>query len=222
MYEPSARDEIRGEVILASACAILVGIAYAQLPQHIIVGPNWTLLALEACLLAPLAYSVFWHPLPHHIARYIRIALQILLALALVISIILLVTSLPKVPQASRLLQPAGILWVSNILIFAQWYWELDGNGPIARRRALNQAHDFQFPQQATPQPQENRADMWQPGFIDYLFLAFCSSTALSPADTLPLTQRAKLLMMFQAIVSLLLLVMVVARAINIIQVPGG
>jgi uncharacterized membrane protein len=97
-------------------------------------------------------------------------------------------------------------------LVFAIWYWEIDGNGPHARVLAKHQARDFRFPQQ-----EEGNPTGWAPGFVDYVFLAFCSATALSPADTMPLTQRAKLMTMAEAILSLLIIVLLVARSINIL-----
>ena len=95
--------------------------------------------------------------------------------------------------------------------MFATWYWEIDGGGPRKRLIAGHQAADFQFPQQIG-----GNTSGWAPGFIDYLFLAFCSATALSPADTMPLARRAKLLMMGEALISLLILFLLVARAVNI------
>ena len=132
------------------------------------------------------------------------------LVLALIISLVLLIVDLPHERHAIDLLRPAGVLWISNILIFAQWYWEIDGDGPILRHKHGHKAADFQFPQQA-----DGKA--WAPGFVDYLFLAFCSATALSPADTVPLSRRAKLLMMVQASISLLLIALVISRSVNII-----
>lgn len=206
------RAELRGEVALASLCSLLIGVGYLLLPGALHIGPGWLVLVIEAVFLGPLAYSIFVHPMPHHIARYVRFALQALLALALASSVILLIVHLPELSKAKQILVPAALLWISNILLFAQWYWELDGGGPLARTRARKKfAADFQFPQQVSGQN-------WSPSFIDYLFLAFCSSTALSPADTMPLTARAKLMMMAQALLSLLLIAMAIARAINIIQ----
>ncbi len=103
-------------------------------------------------------------------------------------------------------------LWVSNVLVFASWYWEVDGDGPVKRHRSGHQAADFQFPQQ-----QGGNRTGWRAGFVDYLFLAFCSATALSPADTMPLTRRAKLLMMVEAMLSMLVLLLIVARFTNVV-----
>src|SRR5262249_53771940 len=111
---------------------------------------------------------------------------------------------------AGGLLQAGALLWISNILVFAVWYWEIDGDGPVHRHQRGHPVVDFMFPQQATGRP-------FGPGFVDYLFLAFCFATALSPADTSPLTHRAKLLMMAEAVLSISVTVLVVARSVNIL-----
>jgi len=116
-------------------------------------------------------------------------------------------------PAEPELLRAAGILWVFNILVFALWYFEIDGGGPLKRHLAEPKATDFLFPQYA-PGSNSN----WKPQFLDYVFLAFNSSTALSPADTQPLTKKAKVLMMIQAVFSLVVIVLLAARAVNILQ----
>ncbi len=104
------------------------------------------------------------------------------------------------------------MLWVVNILVFAVYYWEIDGEGPLSRLQAPYMPADLLFPQQQNGNPTH-----WVPGFIDYLFVAFCFSTALSPADTAPLTRRLKLLMMAQAAISLTIIVLLVGRSVNIL-----
>jgi len=117
-------------------------------------------------------------------------------------------------------LSPAGLLftggavWVTNVIAFALWYWELDSGGPAARANATGGLPDFLFPQMT--QSDVARRD-WEPSFVDYLYLAFTNATAFSPTDTLPLTRWAKLAMMFQSAVSIVIIALVVARAINIL-----
>lgn len=114
------------------------------------------------------------------------------------------------------LLQGALILWSMNILVFASWYWLLDAGGP--HRRARRQAYcggAFLFPQVTLPP--DLRPEIWQPRFVDYLFLAFNTSTAFSPTDVPVLSVWAKVLMMIQASISLTTLAAVAARAINIL-----
>lgn len=99
-----------------------------------------------------------------------------------------------------------------NILAFAVWYWEIDGGGPARRHPGRHSSTDFAFPQQ---QDDDGLVEGWSPGFVDYLFLAFNTSIAFSPTDTLVLSRRAKLLMMAQALISLVVLAVLAARAIN-------
>ncbi len=107
---------------------------------------------------------------------------------------------------------PAALLWVINVATFAVWYWEIDGGGPAQRRRQEHRSEDFLFPQMNLG---DKSARDWSPGFLDYLFLAFNTSTAFSPTDTAVLSRRAKVLMMVQALLSLLILAVLVSRAIN-------
>ena len=109
----------------------------------------------------------------------------------------------------------AAVIWLMNILVFALWYWELDRGGPLARLKASRRHADFMFPQMLSP----TCAPVgWQPGFWDYLYLAFTNATAFSPTDTMPLTAGAKALMTVEAVISLLTVVLVAARAVNILQ----
>jgi hypothetical protein len=224
--------EIRPQLGLASLGALLVGVAYLLLPETLTVGPNWLLLAIEAVVLLPLTVTAFFRPLPLRLARGMRTALQVALTLALLTSLTLLVVNLPEFQRGAQVLRPAALLWVSNILIFAVSYWELDGGGPATRHVRGHQAGDFLFPQYAVPtlKPSSShalsskaapdhpaRSQRWMPGYVDYLFLAFGFATALSPADTAPLTPRAKLLMMAEALISLTIIVVLIGRSINIL-----
>lgn len=202
--------EIRLEFLLGTLAALLVGIANALLPDALTVGPRWLVLAVTVVFALPLLYAVIFHPLPHGLAKVMRFSLQGVLTLALLSSIALLVAQLSHLSKGGELLRSGVLLWASNVIIFAMWYWEIDGDGPVGRHIRGHPAADFQFPQQANGTP-------WAPGFIDYLFLAFCSATALSPADTVPLSKTAKLLMMLEAVISLTLLTLLIARSINIL-----
>ena len=109
-------------------------------------------------------------------------------------------------------LRDAGLIWIVNILIFALWYWEIDGGGPGRRHREGYHSSDFVFPQLTLDQKD---GPPWCPSFVDYLFLAFNTSTAFSPTDTLVLSRRIKLLVMTQSLISLMVLAIIAARAIN-------
>ncbi|HEY9226898.1 MAG TPA: hypothetical protein VIP11_09645 [Gemmatimonadaceae bacterium] len=106
-------------------------------------------------------------------------------------------------------------IWATNIIVFSLWYWDLDRGGPSLDRLPHEGPSEFVFPQMVQPNG-ANTGDA-RPSFIDYLFLSFNTSTAFSPTDTMPLTARMKLLMMLQSTVSLLTIVLVAARAVNIL-----
>ncbi len=116
--------------------------------------------------------------------------------------------------NASPLLRAAVHMWVVNVLLFALWYWQFDGGGPIARPTCAPAELDFLYPQQTEPVLMEAG---WRPLFLDYLYVSFTNAAAFSPTDTLPLSRWAKMLMLVQSAISLALAVMVVARAVNIL-----
>jgi uncharacterized membrane protein len=117
--------------------------------------------------------------------------------------------------SASRLLMTGAAIWITNVIVFALWYWESDRGGPAARRQAEDPYPDFLFAQMQAP---ELSPPDWEPGFADYLFLSFTNASAFSPTDVLPLSRWAKMTMMLQAAVSLSTVALVVARAINILK----
>jgi hypothetical protein len=192
---------------------LAVGIIYAVLPPNLRIGPNWLLLVIEAVMLLPLVITIWVRPVFSH--RAIRASFLILLGLltlALIIGVVLLIITLPADKHATNLLRSAALLWSFNVLVFALWYWEIDGGGPLKRHLSGHQAADFMFPQQA-----KGNTSGWAPHFLDYLFLAFTGATALSPADTYPLTRTAKALMMIEAIISVTVIVILVGRGVNIL-----
>ncbi|HEU5198675.1 MAG TPA: hypothetical protein VFU32_03505 [Ktedonobacterales bacterium] len=216
MASPSHDEDLLPDALqigVATGGALLIGVLYGVLPETLTIGPNWLLLVIEAVLLAPVLImgAILRRAMPYRMARGLALGLLAVVTAALIGSVILLITHLGEFQRAAQLLPSAAMVWGINILVFATWYWEIDGGGPRSRLIAGHQAADFQFPQQLG-----GNTSGWAPGFIDYLFLAFCSATALSPADTMPLARRAKLLMMCQALISLLILLLLVARAVNI------
>jgi hypothetical protein len=132
-------------------------------------------------------------------------------------SIVLLVHLLVNGAHAqANLLLRAGIhMWCLNVLVFALWFWELDNGGPFARLTAAAETRDFLFPQQADPGV---GSPGWRPLFLDYLYVSFTNATAFSPTDAMPLSRWAKVLMLLESVASLLLAVMVAARAVNILK----
>jgi uncharacterized membrane protein len=113
------------------------------------------------------------------------------------------------------LLLIGGAIWLTNVIVFGMWYWNLDRGGPAARAQALKPYPDFLFPQMTVV---DLSPPDWQPEFFDYLYLSFTNAAAFSPTDTMPLARWAKLAMMLQSIVSLGTVVLVIARAVNIFK----
>jgi hypothetical protein len=179
-------------------------------------GPHLVDASLTTALFVALVVSLLlgWARL----AWLLTLGLLASTTLQLIYSVVMLVATLPFYPEgvgAFTLLLDGMIVWTINVLIFAIWYWTLDGGGPERRHAAPLAALDFLFPLQVNAIPGH---EGWQPHFLDYLFLAFGSSTAFSATDTLIVSRRAKALTMLQAAISLLTITIVTARAVNIIR----
>lgn len=199
---------------LAVIAMLASGLVYAALPSSLSVGPRWLLLVVIIAIVISVAIS---HRVGHHTAdRIIGYAASGILTLALIWSLGLLVAAIPKHDIDPKvLLRSAVALWVTNILVFALWYWRLDAGGPHEREKVPGHKEGaFLFPQMNLA---ETSDPGWSPNFVDYLFLAFNTSTALSPADTQALSRWAKILMMIQATISLTVLALLAARAVNIL-----
>jgi uncharacterized membrane protein len=201
---------------VATLAALLLGVIYTILPARYTLGPSWIPLAIEIIVILPGRIAhLMKHPFSQHTNRISSFIILGITTVALIIGVILLVVSLPKRQegiQAISLLRTGVLLYISDILVFALWYWEIDGGGPHKRFQAGHKAVDLLFPQQA-----DGNSKNWAPHFFDYLFLAFTGATALSPTDTFPLTRRAKILMMIQATIAITILSMIIGRAINIV-----
>jgi hypothetical protein len=198
---------------------LAVGGLYAALPDELTLGPNWFFPSLVLALLIPTIVS---HRTGRHRQNTIfGFAVDGVLSAGLVISVSLLVNALParkETPQ--QLLLSAASLWVTNILVFALWYWRLDAGGPYQREKRPGHSEGaFLFPQMIMSKEALREAGQqdWSPNFIDYLFLAFNTSTAFSPTDTLVLARWAKVLTMLQSLLSLLIIALLAARAVNVL-----
>jgi hypothetical protein len=193
---------------------------YAALPAFLLVGgPRWLLLAVVSVLLVP---TIISHRRGvHSLNQRLGYVLNGVVTVAMIGSLSLLIMALPAHKEAPlQLLDSAAALWVSNILVFASWYWRLDAGGPY--QRDLRPGHTdgaFLFPQMMMGPMFKIAAgkQKWSPNFVDYLFLAFTTSTAFSPTDTPVLSRWAKILMMTQAMISLLVIGLLAARAVNIL-----
>ncbi len=219
IVDPGDDPEPRWPVIVAVLCA---GALHYALPEAISVGPRWLLFTILGVLLVP---TVLFHRLGnHHVNTILGHAIAGIITAFMIWSIGLLLYSVTHktahAPSAQELLQAAAFLWITNVLVFGLWYWRLDAGGPHARDQKVGHASGaFLFPQMTLPEDveAETRAEAWSPHFIDYLFLAFNTSTALSPTDAPILSRWAKLLMMLQAMISLTVIVLIAARAVNIL-----
>ncbi|HVA30390.1 MAG TPA: hypothetical protein VMU58_03895 [Gaiellaceae bacterium] len=225
-----------GESPLWPTAAVLSAAGlYVTLPGRFIVGRQagffgdirWIVMGLTVVLLAALLVSVphgavartfGWHAHQVRVGRRVlSLGMIAVLTAANSASIYLLVHVLINggTVVASPLLRAAVHLWCVNVLIFALWFWQLDGGGPVNRDTCAIHERDFFFPQQSDP---VLFGTAWHPSFIDYLYVSYTNSSAFSPTDTMPLSRWAKVLMLVQSAVSLTLGLMVVARAVNILR----
>jgi hypothetical protein len=180
---------------------------------------KFLLIGFEAFLLVSLA--IVTSDGYHRVSRFRRLLALSLIAIVTVINIFSLVFLVRALlygdvsgVDGHELLQNGFVIYVTNIFMFALWYWEMDGSGPD-RRVADEHQRDFLFPQMIHKGISGKR---WLPGFIDYLYLSTTNVTNFASADTVPITHRAKLLMMMQALVSVVTVVLVAARAIGVLQ----
>jgi len=208
--------EPRWPALVAALAAAGLSLA---LPRGLTLGPSWLFPLITALLVVP---AIVTHRLGrHHLDRAFGFAVTSVVTIELVASVIRLVTALPSRREApASLLLSAASIWTANVLVFALWYWRLDAGGPHGReKRGQHVAGAFLFPQM-TMLPDARKAagqQAWSPNFLDYLFLAFNTSTAFSPTDTPALARWAKILMMLQSLISLTVLAILAARAVNIL-----
>ena len=210
------KPEPRWQVLLA---VLAIGAIYLALPRNLIVGPVWLLPTLIVVLLIPTVVS-------HRTGkRSLNHALGILIngitTLALIGSVILLVRALPSHKEEPlRLLLSGGLLWLTNVIVFALWYWRLDGGGPTTRHE-VNKfgSTSFLFPQMQVPH--DERAQFactgWRPRFVDYLFVSFTQSSTFGPTDAPLLARWAKIFTMIQILISLTIVVLLISRAVGVL-----
>jgi hypothetical protein len=206
--DQNSQAEPRWPAVIAMIAVVALRFS---LPQGLRVGPDWILAPLVGLLLV---LAMILHQWRRHRAN--QILGYILLAIVtadMIARLVLLITRLPEHRDTPRQLLTAAFgIWCSNVLIFASWYWRLDGGGPNARdRRKSHDSGAFFFPQM------QMRDQTWKPGFVDYLFLAFNTSTAFSPTDVPVLSRWAKAMMIVQSCISLGTIVIIAARAVNIL-----
>ncbi|HXS00609.1 MAG TPA: hypothetical protein VN724_08565 [Pyrinomonadaceae bacterium] len=199
---------------------LAIGGLYAALPSSLLAGaPHWLLVAIVVSLLVPM---VILHYIGNHaLHQTLGYILNSIVTAALILALALLLWEVTQHEVAPpQLLRSAASLWLANILIFAGWYWHLDGGGPHKRARTVGHSDGaFLFPQMTMPPEAKAAAGEkeWAPNFVDYLFLAFNTSTAFSPTDVPVLSRWAKSIMMVQALISLLVIALLAGRAVNIL-----
>jgi uncharacterized membrane protein len=227
-------DELGESPLWPAAALVAAAGLYADLPSRFIAGGGafsvvrWVVPALTVLVLVALGVIRPAGPFARVLERRpdaLRLTRRRLVLASIAIvsaansaSIILLIHLLvngAETNDASTLLRAALHMWAVNVLLFALWYWQLDGGGPLERPTCEPAARDFLFPQQAEPAYAESG---WAPQFLDYLYVSFTNATAFSPTDAMPLSRWAKMLMLVQSAISLALAVMVVARAVNILD----
>lgn len=200
--------------------SVVVAVALqVSLPEHLVGLTGWILPGLELALFAVVLVAN-----PGRISRESAVLRGVSLGLIAVISIAnawsvgLLVDWLVTGSggaDAAELLRAGASIWLTNVIVFALWYWELDRGGPAARAVGRRELPDFEFVQMT--EKSLAPAD-WEPRFVDYLYLSFTNATAFSPTDVMPLSRWAKLTMMLQSAVSLVTVALVVARAVNALR----
>jgi uncharacterized membrane protein len=201
----------------AAAAVLAVACVQMVLPSSLVLGSRYLLPGAELVLLAALVAT---NPTKLTAeSRHMRagsITLLLLIGVANTLSLGLLVDSLLNGSATSgRTLILAAIgIWLTNVVVFALAYWELDRHGPHSRSTGEPVDPDLLFPQMSLD---EARFRTWVPKFVDYLYVSFTNSTAFSPTDTMPLTRRIKLLMLVQSLASLVTVALVGARAVNIL-----
>jgi hypothetical protein len=214
-WKRATAGELRWPVSLVVAGMVTLQLL---LPQRFSLTNRWLLPCLEAALMLLLAVShaqrisgaARW-------TRWLGLTLIAVASLANGWSATQLVVGLVHGSEGkdpTGLLVTGGNIWLTNIIVFGLWYWELDRGGPGARALGRHQHPDFLFPEMTAPELAEHD---WEPQLVDYLYVAFTNATAFSPTDTLPFSRWSKVAMMLQSTISLGTGALVIARAVNIL-----
>jgi hypothetical protein len=208
------KPEPRAQALLAflAICAI-----YLALPRNLVVGPVWLLPTLVVVLLVPTVVS---HRVGRHsLNRTLGFIINGITTLALIGSVILLVRALPSHRGTPlQLLRSGGLLWLTNVIVFALWYWRLDGGGPTLRHKQNKfGSTSFLFPQMQIPHDERAQFECmrWRPHFVDYLFVAFTQSSTFGPTDAPLLARWAKVIAMIQIFISLGIVVLLISGAVG-------
>ncbi len=220
MVKPAWQIATAGEQRLPVAAVVVVAIGLQLvLPNHLSIRPVWLLPTLEGGLLIGLTAA---NPRRiNHTSRALRAASLVLIALTSLANawssgqLVKGLINGTEGEAAGPLLGNGAAIYLTNIIVFALWYWEWDRGGPVARAQGGRPYPDLMFPQMVnlTLAPPD-----WRPTFLDYLYLSFTNATAFSPTDVMPLSRWAKMLMLLQSAVALITVALVIARAVNILK----
>jgi hypothetical protein len=219
--ERESRWEAAPAVALVMALQILLAVVSRVESWKLWVFSWWVWLipvAPEAALLLPLAWQRRRRQLEQMgLRRTAALALLSVVSVANAFLVIAVVGSLVRGVETSgaQLLLKAGTVWATNVVAFGLWYWAFDRGGPVRRVEPDPPEPDFQFPQMENP---ELVRPGWQPELVDYIYVAFTNAIAFSPTDAMPLSRRAKLMMVSESAISSLTILLVAARAVNIFK----
>src|SRR5437588_4101003 len=209
------KPEPRWQVVMA---VLAIGGIYVALPRNLILGPIWLLPTLILVLLVPTVVS---HRMGRRsLNRVLGILINGITTLALIGSVILLVRALPSHKESPlELLRSGALLWLTNVIVFALWYWRLDGGGPTIRQELKKfGSTSFLFPQMQVPHDERAQFECtrWRPRFIDYLFVALTQSSTFGPTDAPLLARWVKILAMIQIFISLSIVILLISRAVGV------
>ncbi len=189
------------------------------LPDSFVFGSRYLLITTEVLLLVAMSFTTPKERIFQSLSRRINVLLLIgLTSVANAYSLIEIARQLLQSGQITKgrdLVLSTLNIFLTNIIIFALWYWEMDGGGPGRRQMAAKYDHDFLFPQN---QHEDYSHPEWQPTFVDYLYVSSTNAMTFGPADTKPLSRRTKVLMLSQATISLVAIALVASRAISILS----
>jgi hypothetical protein len=195
-----------------AAALLTIGASYLALSDYVTVVPRLWLPGLVAVFVVALLIA---HARGRYrLARTISFVLLGVVTASLILREFFVVTTLSgRDASAYSVLVDAALIWVSTVVTFAVWYWEIDAGGPDERTMETHASEDFLFPQMC--QQDGKRAIGWTPGFLEYLFVAFTTSSAFGPTDTPVLSRRIKILTVIQTVLSSVVVIVLVAWAVG-------
>jgi hypothetical protein len=210
------KPEPRWQALLAF---LAIGAIYVALPSNLVLGPIWLLPTIIVVLLVPTMVS---HRMgKRSLNRALGNLINGIMTIALIGSVLLLVRALPSHRESPlELLRSGGLLWLTNVIVFASWYWRLDGGGSTKRHEENKfGSTSFLFPQMQVPREERQQFEcaVWRPRFVDYLFVAFTQSSTFGPTDAPLLARWAKVLSMIQIFISLSIVILLISRAVGVL-----